>query len=356
MNSIMVVDDSVTNLTIAKSALENNYEVLTVTSGEKAINLLDRLSVLPSLILLDINMPTMNGFEVIGHFKRNKEWAKIPVIFLTAQDNSDMELEGLSRGAVDYIRKPFSVPLLKKRIQLHIRLVEQNNELEVYANKLEEMVQDKTKTILELQSAIITTVADLIGRRDGYTGDHVFRVQKYMKILMEEIVKNSDKYKFTPTEIDTIAFCSKLHDVGKIGIKDNILLKDGQLDYNEMDNIKQHTLIGAEAIEKSMELISDNEFLTFAHEMIKSHHEKWDGTGYPEGIKGEEIPFVARVMAVADVYDALTSIRPYKESIPHEVAVDIIRKGRGTHFDPYVADSFLGIENTFNEIRKMYSA
>lgn len=351
----MIIDDSITNLTIADEALKDSCNIIPVTSGIKAIELLGRMKELPTLILLDIEMPIMNGFEVIKKIKENKDWNYIPIIFLTSNEDTESELLGLSFGAVDYIKKPFSIPLLKKRIELHIKIYEQNKELEEYNISLEKKVADKTKTILELQSAIISTISDLIGKRDGYTGEHVMRVEKYMQILLAEIVKNISKYNFTESEMYTIAFCSKLHDVGKIGVRDSVLLKDGKLTFEEMEIIKQHTTIGSDAIENSMKLVRENQFLKYVYEMVRWHHEKWNGSGYPEGLAGNDIPFVARVMAVADVYDALTSIRPYKSSIEHKVAVKIIKEGRETHFDPEIVDIFLRIEDKFDEIREEYS-
>lgn len=350
MYKIMIVDDNITNLTIAKSALESYYSIMPVTSGEKALKLLKIMKELPDLILLDIDMPGLNGFSVISKLKTTDKVSDIPVIFLTAQDDNVSELEGLSLGAIDYIKKPFSIPLLKKRIELHFKIIEQNKSLEEYNINLEDIVAKKTKTILELQYAIITTVSDLIGKRDGYTGEHVTRTQRYVEILTREMINRGYGETLTEKDVDIIALTSKLHDVGKIAIPDKVLLKDRKLDVDEFEYMKMHTTIGAEAIEKSMRLTKENDFLKYALQMARSHHEKWDGTGYPEGIAGKDIPLVARIMAVADVYDALVSKRQYKEPMSHEEAVEIILKGNGTCFDPVIVKIFSEIHNRFKNL------
>lgn len=347
MYKIMIVDDNITNLSIAKGALENQYVIYPATSGEQALKLLERMKDLPNLILLDIDMPGLNGFSVISKLKTDNKVKDIPVIFLTAQDDSASELEGLSLGAVDYIKKPFSIPLLKKRLELHLQIIEQNKFLEEYNTNLEAMVAKKTNTVLELQYAIISTVSDLIGRRDGYTGEHVERTQKYVDILTYEMIRRGYGENLTEKDVDIISLTSKLHDIGKIAIPDKVLLKNNILDTDEFEYMKMHTTIGAEAIEKAMKLTDENDFLKYALQMAKSHHEKWDGTGYPEGIAGEKIPLVARIMAVADVYDALTSKRQYKEPMSHEAAVKIILNSSGIHFDPIVTKVFAEVQNRF---------
>jgi len=350
MYKIMIIDDNITNLSIAKGALESNYAILPATSGEQALKLLERMRDLPDLILLDIDMPGLNGFSVISKLKTDNKVKDIPVIFLTAQDDSSSELEGLSLGAVDYIKKPFSIPLLKKRLELHLQIIEQNKSLEKYNTNLEAMVAKKTKTVLELQYAIISTVSDLIGKRDGYTGEHVIRTQRYIDILTHEMIRRGYGENLTEQDVDIIALTSQLHDIGKIAMPDKVLQKNNKLEVDEFEFMKMHTTIGAEAIEKAMRLTEENDFLKYALQMAKGHHEKWDGTGYPEGISGKKIPLVARIMAVADVYDALTSKRQYKEPIPHEDAVKIIINGSGINFDPIVIKVFTEIHNRFKNL------
>ena len=336
---VMVVDDSIVNLQIAKKALGDVYNIIPVTSGKMALSLLTKR--MPSLILLDIDMPEMNGFETLKHIKSNEATRHIPVIFLTAMIDSGSELEGLRLGAVDYVTKPFSIPLLIQRVDLHIALIEQKRELQNYNDNLMQMVDEKTKTIEELQYAIIHVLGELIECRDGLTGGHVARTQKYLKTLTEGL-RLSSYYEDELRDIDIKLWVesAQLHDVGKVGIPDYILKKQSKLTAEEFDVIKTHPLIGEKAIRGAMEMTSAKDFLNYAAAVAISHHERWDGTGYPYKLKGLEIPLIGRLMAIADVYDALISERPYKKAFSHETAVDIIIRESGTHFDPVIVGVF----------------
>lgn len=351
---IMIVDDSVTNLTIAKRALEESYQVIPVTSGSEALRLLVKVS--PSLILLDVDMPGMDGFETIRRIKSSPATHSIPVIFLTAKDDSISELEGLRLGAVDYITKPFSIPLLLQRILLHIELINQRKKLEHYNLNLAEMVREKTEIIAELQHAIIHTLTNLIECRDGLTGSHIVRSEKYLEVLVESVLK-SGKYQdeFSGLNIRTLLDSSQLHDIGKIAISDTILQKPGRLTPEEYEKIKIHTIIGEQAIKSAMQMTRDKTFLECAAVISISHHEKWDGSGYPYGLKGTQIPFVGRLMAVADVYDALVSTRPYKPSYPHAIASQIIISEAGKHFDPVLVDIFAENQHLFAQATNTFA-
>ena len=347
---VMVVDDSATNLTIAKNALSDVYNVLPVTSGEEALSLLTKS--MPSLILLDIDMPSMNGFETIKRIKSDERIKHIPVIFLTALNNGDSELEGLRLGAVDYITKPFSIPLLIQRVDLHIELIEQKRELENYNENLTEMVKAKTRTIEELQHAIIHALGDLIECRDGLTGGHVARTQQYLKILVDGLLQTN----YYPGELaegdpDLMIESAQLHDIGKVGISDEILKKPGKLTEGEFAIIKEHPIIGEKTIRIAMDMTTEKDFLRYAAMVAISHHEKWDGTGYPYGLKEKEIPLLGRLMAIADVYDALVSERPYKKAFTHEIAVNIILEESGKHFDPILIEIFRKHEDKFKCIK-----
>ena len=344
---VMVVDDSATNLTMAKNALSGVYNVLPVISGEMALKLMAKS--MPSLILLDIGMPGMDGFETIKRIKSDEAINHIPVIFLTAMDDSVSELEGLQLGAVDYIKKPFSIPLLIQRVDLHISLIEQKKELQNYNENLAEMVKAKTKTIEELQHAIIHALSDLIECRDGLTGGHVARTQRYLKLLCDGLPQNPlfDE-ELAGCDIDLMIESAQLHDIGKVGIPDDILKKPGRLTPEEFAIIKEHPIIGANALKGAMDMTSDKDFLSYAAIVAISHHEKWDGTGYPYGLKGKEIPLIGRLMAIADVYDALVAERPYKSAFSHDTAVDIILQEAGKHFDPLLIEVFKQQEALFH--------
>jgi len=350
--TIIVVDDDITNLTAAKNTLSKKYNVITAPSGDKLFLLLEKVT--PELILLDVEMPGMNGYRVMKILQNKERTAHIPVIFLTAKIDPESELKGLNLGAVDYITKPFSRALLIKRIDLHIVFEQQRKELLKHNLSLENEVDKKTRTVLELQNAILKAVAELVERRDNVTGGHIERTQYYLKLLVDYLL-NHDVYteELSSWDIDLLIMSSQLHDVGKISIKDEILMKPGKLTVEEFEEMKKHSIYGEEIIRKIEKSTTENDFLLFAEIMAGSHHEKWDGNGYPRGLKGEDIPLQGRLMAVADVYDALTDERPYKEAFSHEKSVEIIKSEKGTHFDPEIVDAFLRCEKEFEKVSRM---
>jgi len=337
---IILVDDNPANLRIGKNVLTEKYTVATAPSAQKMFSLLE--TNIPAIILLDIDMPEMNGYETIKLLKSKPETKDIPVIFLTAKTESDDELEGLSLGAIDYITKPFNPALLLKRIEVHLLVEDQKKELEYFNKNLQKMVEEKTQSVLELQNALLKTMAELVECRDDTTGGHIERTQRGIKILIDELEKSSIyKMETNGWDIDLLLQSSQLHDVGKISIDDNILKKPGKLTAEEFNLMKKHAIFGEQIIEKIETMAKESEFLKYAKIFAASHHENWDGSGYPRGLKGEEIPLLGRIMAVADVYDALTSVRPYKGAFSHEDAVKIIIEGSGTQFDPALVEIFV---------------
>jgi putative two-component system response regulator len=290
-------------------------------------------------------MPEMSGYDAIKIIKGKPETERIPVIFLTSKSNEKDELEGLSLGAVDYIFKPFSEPLLLKRIELHLELTDFNN-------NLQEMVKAKTKSVVELQNALLGTMAELVEYRDNITGGHIERTTRYLGILLEAMAKqNLFKEETSSWDLDLMLQSAQLHDVGKIAIRDGILQKPGKLTPEEFEEIKKHTVFGREVIENIKKKTTEQAFLEYAGIFASTHHEKWDGSGYPKGLKGKDIPLQGRIMAIADVYDALVSERPYKKAFTHEEAVDIILSGSGKHFDPDLAKLFASVSDEFNKVR-----
>ncbi|MCL2762165.1 MAG: response regulator [Treponema sp.] len=346
---IIMVDDDRTNLTVARNALIDSYDVFTVSSGEKLFLLLQKLT--PDLILLDVDMPEMNGYEVIKILKRSKATADIPVIFLSVLINPESEIIGLDLGAVDYLFKPFSRDLLLKRISLHLLLEEQRRELKRYTSNLEGIVVEKTQTVYDLQNAILNALAEFVECRDDMTGRHIERTQNYLRLLVNFLLKN-DVYKkeITSWDINFFVMSSQLHDVGKIAIRDSILLKPGKLLDDEFEEMKKHVMFGLKIVERIEENTKENTFLKHAKILIASHHERWDGSGYPNGIKGEAIPLQGRLMAIVDVYDALINERPYKKVLTHKEAIEIIKDGLGRHFDPLVGEIFIRYEDAFAAI------
>lgn len=329
---ILVVDDNITNLKFAEVALKPTYKVTSLISGEQALKFLSKN--IPDLILLDIKMPGMDGFETIKEIKSNNNTKDIPVIFLTALSEPDSELMGLALGATDFISKPFVPEVMSRRVAMQI-------ELKNYRNDMEKVVNEKTKMVEKLQDAIVTSITDLVEFRDKITGGHAKRTALYLKIFIESLRKNK-KYSnlFTDEYVANVLRAAPLHDVGKIGINDNILTKNGSLDDSEFEYMKLHTTLGGLAFQKALDDVPGNEFIIVAKDMALYHHEWWNGNGYPFNLEGESIPFCARIMSIADVYDALTTKRPYKEPYSHEQAVEIINSRKGINFQPELVDEF----------------
>lgn len=337
---IFFVDDNLANLTVGRNALSSFYNVITIPSAAKMFAMLEKR--LPDLILLDIEMPQMNGYEAIRILKSDPVTEPIPVIFVTAKNDNFSELEGLTLGAVDYIGKPFSLALLKKRIELHLLVESQKRELQQYNDNLQQMVEEKTQSVLLLQNSVLKTVSELVECRDDVTGGHIERTQEYLRLLLQAARENGLYIEqIVGWDINFLLQSSQLHDVGKIAIRDSVLLKPGKLTDEEFELMKTHTTFGVQVIERIQQITPESSFLEHAKIFAGTHHEKWNGAGYPNHLKGEEIPLQGRLMAIADVYDALTNARPYKPAYSHEEACEIIQDGRGTHFDPQLIDLFM---------------
>jgi len=348
-HTIILVDDNVSNLTQGKNILQAHYKVYPAPSAAKLFKTLEMIT--PDLILLDIRMPEMNGYETIKKLKSDPRYEDIPVIFLTGLDEVDREVEGFDLGAADYITKPFSAPLLLKRIAKELLIVQQRKDLQNYANHLENMVREKTAAIFNLQNTVRATVADMVELRDNSTGGHISRTQRYMKALMDALV-NDGIYadEIESWNIDLFLQSAQLHDVGKVAITDLILNKPDKLTRDEFEIIKTHVSAGVEVVEKIMRHETEQAFLRHALFVAGTHHEKWDGTGYPTGLKGIDIPLEGRLMAIVDVYDALVSERPYKRAFTHDEACKIIEDGAGTHFDPLLVSAFQKVKDEFGRV------
>jgi putative two-component system response regulator len=302
-------------------------------------------------------MPETNGLEAIKMLKSREDTRSIPVVFLTAKSDPDSEVEGLSLGAVDYVTKPFEPHLLRKRVEIHLtmelqrRMLEkQKLELQNFNANLMRMVEEKTGRVLELQGAILNTLADLVESRDNITGGHILRTQKWLEILLSALQDYGVYHEETADwDMRLVLQSSQLHDVGKIAIRDSILMKPGKLTAEEFEEMKRHAAFGAKIIEKIGTNTSERDFLNHSRIFARTHHEKWDGSGYPDGLRGEEIPLQGRLMAIADVYDALISDRPYKKAFSREDASRVIIEGRGIHFDPVLTDIFGEVKDQFGK-------
>ena len=354
--TVLVVDDTPENISVISALLNDSYKVKIATSGARGLSIA-RSDAPPDLILLDIMMPEMDGYQVCSRLKADAGTADIPVIFLTAKSEIEDETRGLDLGAMDYITKPISPPILLARVRNHLELKTARDLLRDRNLFLEQEVCKRTREVAAVQDVTIHAMASLAETRDNETGKHLRRTQWYLKLLAEK-VRRHPRFRAEldcDKTIDLLFKSAPLHDIGKVGIPDAILLKPGRLEAWEFEIMKRHAVLGRDAIvaaQESLEL--ELPFLTYAKEIAYSHQEKWDGSGYPQGLAGEAIPLSARLMALADVYDALISCRVYKPAMPHDLAVEIIRKGRGTHFDPDLADAFLEMSGEFQAIADRY--
>ena len=349
--TILVVDDTPDNLTVMSGLLKDLYRVKVANSGERALKIADTASP-PDLVLLDIMMPGMDGYEVLRQLRAGERTRDIPVIFLTAKSEVEDERIGLELGAVDYITKPISPPIVLARVKNHLDLKKMRDFLKSQNAFLEEEVARRTQEVKAIQDVTILALASLAETRDNETGLHIRRTQLYMRALARHLQGHPRFAWFlTDTNVDLLYKSAPLHDIGKVGVPDSVLLKAGKLTDEERSVMETHTTLGYMAIEQAEARLGTKVgFLTMAKEIALSHQEKWDGSGYPNKTAGEQIPISARLMALADVYDALISKRVYKPPFSPEEARDIIVKGRDTHFDPDIVDAFLAVEAEFRAI------
>lgn len=337
---ILIVDDAPENIRILAESLKNEYTIMFALNGENALKQA-KSSTPPDIILLDVVMPGMNGYEVCRLLKRDSQTHDIPVIFVTAQSETADEARGLHLGAVDYVSKPFRTSLLMNRIANQL-------ELKRHRDRLDILVHERTRELTITQEVTITALATLAEWRDPETGGHIKRTQNYVRTLAAHIDK------FDAKTLELLYLSAPLHDVGKISTPDAVLLKPTALTHEEYEEIKLHTIRGRDAIAAAERKLGQNSFLMLAREIAYSHHERWDGKGYPCAIAAEDIPLPARIMSLADVYDALVSKRVYKPAMEHEKACSIIQEGRGTQFDPTLVDAFLQLQDQFHRISKNY--
>ena len=354
--TILIVDDTPQNIAFMAGLLKERYRTRIATNGERALQAAAMLPP-PDLILLDIMMPDMDGFEVCRRLKATPALQQIPVIFLTAKTDAEAEQKGLDCGAVDYIIKPISPPIALARVRNHLALKAAADQLRDQNLRLEAEVAQRTRQIQQTQDVTIMAMASLAEARDNETGNHIRRTQHYVRLLAQALQTHPRFSGFLSDEVIDLLFKSApLHDIGKVGIPDAILLKPGKLTPEEFEIMKTHTTLGRDAITRAEQLMDEpSTFLHLACEIAYSHQEKWDGSGYPQGLAGEAIPVSARLMALADVYDALISRRVYKPPFPHEEAVHIVRQGSGSHFDPDIVAAFLAIQESFRQVAQQFT-
>lgn len=349
MYKVMIVDDNMTNLIMAKKALEDLYEIFPVSSGKVALEFLQEMPDPPDVVLLDVDMPDMNGFYVISQMKNIEKLANIPVVFLTAQEDTTTEVEGYSLGAQDYIKKPFTATLLRKRVEIHIRFVEEQRRLNRINTQLSNALSDKIHNIVELEYAIVEMFTTLMEKRSYMIAEHCKRVEKYMSVFLDALIE-SRQFSIKETDAEILKFASKIHDMGKICLTDRILA-DMDLSIQEKEFNHAHTVLGSEAIKKVMGVVSDNQFLQYAYNMCRNHHERWDGKGYPDKLMTTNIPIEARILAIVNSYDDFRTINDGGEPLSHAEAINRIRFWSGTHFDPELVEAFVNIERIIGEIK-----
>jgi len=338
--NILIVDDTPANLQVLAEILKTEgYKVRPVPSGKLALGAAEHEP--PDLVLLDIMMPEMDGYEVCRRFKGHAALQPIPIIFISALDATADKIKGFQAGGVDYITKPFQAEEVLARVATHLTLQRMRHELEQHNRHLGELVEEKVREISHSQLATILALSKLAESRDDATGQHIERTRRFCTTLADELRTTSPYAReISTTFIDAIFHAAPLHDIGKVGIADAILLKPGRLTLEEFEIMQTHALIGARTLQTVHDQYPQNGFIGMGIALARWHHEHWDGSGYPDGLAGEDIPLSARIMALADVYDALRSRRPYKGPLSHDKSCEIIREGSGTHFDPAVVEAF----------------
>jgi len=356
MQTILIVDDAPENLSLLSDLLQPYYQVRAANSGLRALRAA-ATDPQPDLILLDVIMPSMDGYEVITQLKADPRTANIPVIFVTAMESSEDEEHGLALGAMDYITKPIKPAIVLARIKTHLELKAASDWLHDRNKVLEAEIAQRMEDNLIIQDVTIRALAHLAETRDPETGNHLLRTQSYIQILALQL-QNHPRFQhfLTANNIQNMVKSAPLHDIGKVGIPDNILLKPGKLTADEWEVMKTHSYLGFRAIELAeQDAERPLEFLNIAKDISRYHHEKWDGSGYPDGLQGDAIPISARLMALADIFDALVSERAYKAAFPIEKVIETISQGRERFFDPDIVDAFLQRQNDFIAIARRHA-
>lgn len=340
--SVLIVDDSEMNRIILNEMLKDEYRVLEADNGRTALDMVDRYGDELSLVLLDIIMPGMNGFEVLGELSRRTAADSLPVIMISSEDSDDVVLRAYELGASDYINRPFNARVVRRRVSNTIRLYAKQRRL---TSLLSQQYNERVKN----SRMLIDIMAGVMELRNGESGLHVTHIEKLTELLLGCLVHRSDKFPLDNEQRSTIAMASALHDIGKMSIDDAILNKPGRLTSEEFEIMKTHTTLGADMLFELGHQHAGNSLLEYAYQIARWHHERWDGKGYPDGLKGDEIPIAAQVVSVADVYDALTSVRVYKDAIPHQEAIQMILDGKCGQFNPLLLDCLLEVQDRIAE-------
>jgi len=353
MHTILIVSDRSDEVDALRAELINRYSIVVKDRGQSAMDYLKKAEKLPSLMILDLDLMSMKGTDLLTWIKDFTRTKELPVMVLSDRNNPSFELQAYVLGAVDFQTRPFVAATLVRKIDIHLKMIEKNDSL-MQANSLlagnssylQNAVTMSMQNVISMQQFIVGIMTSLITRKDGFTGIHSMRVGRLMQILMQEMLNLKILY-LEPEDQNIIILGSQLFDMGKIGVPDEVLSKVGKYTDEEFTVMKNHTLYAAEAIQNFSYLLPNNNFVMYTYHMCRSHHERWDGKGYPDALSGENIPILARMVGLCDVYDALVSERPYKKPLSHGHACDIIQEGRGTQFDPTVVDVFMRVHTRF---------
>ncbi len=365
--TVLIVDDTPQNLTVLGETLRPHYRVRAAISGERALRAVS-IDPQPELILLDIMMPDMDGYQVLSALQARAQTRHIPVIFVTAMDSVESETHGLALGAVDYITKPLNPDIVLARVRTQIELARARERLRDQNAWLEREVARRTRENALIRDLSLSALACLAEIRDPETGHHIQRTQSFVELLARHLAEHPGyRSALAGKRLEMIVRSAPLHDIGKVGIPDSILLKPGRLTAEEFALMKKHPLLGADAISRALEQAASTRdedeplpegaftFMEIAREIALGHHEKWDGSGYPGGLEAEQIPVSARLMALADVFDALMSRRVYKEPMSMEDVTRMIVTERGRHFDPVIVDAFVALQPAFSEVAQRFA-
>ncbi len=366
MHTIMLIDDDQTQLIMYQKALDSGYRTLAMERGKNALEYLKKANKLPSLIVLDVDMPVMNGFEVFSQLISNKDTKAIPVIFVSGNNDPSTEMEAYALGAVDYMIKPVSADILKRKVDLQINMLDRrkklnsenkelldyNEQLQDYNNELQAAANQSIQNILYLEYFLTGIVTDLLAKKDGFSAIHSKRVARFMDILVKQMIIMG-KLSLKPEDLDTVKLATQLFDMGKIGLPDYLLVKEGKYTQQEFETMQKHTIFASEAVQKYAYLLPQSNFVIFSYQICRSHHEKWNGTGYPDHLAGANIPVLARLVSLCDIYDALVSERAYKKAMTHEQAYMILNQSSGVQLDPDVVEAFNAIHTRFYEISRL---
>ncbi|MBZ8139904.1 two-component system response regulator [Rubrivivax gelatinosus] len=348
--SVLVVDDTAANLSLLAQVLAPEYQVKIALSGARALQLAAAQA--PDLIVLDVMMPGLDGFEVCRRLKADPALADVPVLFLTALTKPEHEAEGFAAGGADFIHKPFNPETVRARVRTQLQLKVARDVLHDRNAHLSRELECRRREAERLRETTLFLILGLAEFRDEATGNHVKRTEEYVRVLAGWYAAQVPAAQLTPEAVEDMAKAAPLHDIGKVAIRDAVLLKPGALSAEEWVVMKTHTVHGGDLLQRALDHLGTDAgaMLVYARQIARHHHERWDGSGYPDGLAGEAIPLAARLMAVADVYDALISRRPYKQPLSHAEAMATIRDGAGRHFDPLLVDGLQACAARFAEI------